>query len=677
MAKKIAGINLEIGGNTAGLNKAFASTDRQLRKTANELKDVERYLKLDPTNAELLAQKEKLLGDQIEQTAHKAELLEKAQKAADKAIEKGTKISEEQYRKLQREVIGTNSAMKQLESQAKDLADAAEKAAGALDDVSEAEEELDGGFSVAKGSVADFVGNAATSFVESISDMAEESREFRTEMALLEAAGTAHGYSTEQTSEAYKYLYSVLGDETAARTALNNAQALGMSQTDLMGLLQSGIGAWGKYGDSIPIDGLMEAINETSKVGQITGVLADALNWAGINEDTFNEKLKSCSSEQERQKLIAEALNGEYAGLADSYMKNNEELIKFNESTLKQNEATARIGEKLQPIQDKLTEIKTNCLDKIADAFIFIEQHSTIFTVLLGLIGALTVGIGAYNAVQTVKNILDAAQNSNLLAATAAQIGLNAAMLASPITWIVALIVGLVATFAILWNKCDAFRNFWIEAWDKIKETFTTVANFIKDNWKELTTFLVNPVAGAIALLYKLNPKFKEWVDGLVARVKEWFSGMRDIGANIISGIWNGIGDKVEWLKGKVMGVVDKIKSWFTGKDGFDTHSPSKWSEGVTENVMEGGAIGFSKVRKVLNAVKSSVGKIKNTFSSEMSGGRVNVLTTSAGKDSGSVGGKSKIYPNVTNNYYGYKGTISENNAAMKKTIRNMEVSLA
>ncbi len=646
MAKKIAGINLEIGGNTAGLNKAFATTDRQLRKTANELKDVERYLKLDPTNAELLAQKEKLLGDQIEQTARKAELLEKAQKAADKTIEKGTKVSEEQYRKLQREIVGTNSAMKQLESQAKDLADAAEKAAGALDDVSEAEEELDGGFSVAKGSIADFVGNAATSFVESLADMAEESREFRTEMALLEAAGTAHGYSTEQTSEAYKYLYSVLGDETAARTALNNAQALGMSQSDLMGLLQSGIGAWGKYGDSIPIDGLMEAVNETSKVGQITGVLADALNWAGINEDSFNEKLKGCSSEQERQRLIAEALNGEYAGLADNYMKNNEELIKFNESTLKQNEATARIGEKLQPIQDKLTEIKTNCLDKIADAFIFIEQHSTIFTVLLGLIGALTAGIGAYNAVQTVKNILDAAQNSNLLAATAAQIGLNAAMLASPITWIVALIVGLVATFAILWNKCDAFRNFWISAWDSIKNGFKKAKDFIVDGFN----FIVDKVKNFNIL---------------------------EIGKNLIEGLWNGIGDKVEWLKGKVAGVVDKIKSWFTGKDGFDTHSPSKWSEGVTENVMDGSAIGFSKVRRVLSAVKTSVGKIKSAFSSEMSGGRLNVLATSTENNIGTGGGKAKLYPSVTNNYYGYKGTISENNAAMKKTMRNMEVSLA
>ena len=625
MAKKIAGINLEIGGDTAGLNKALSDTDRQIRKTANELKDVERYLKMDPGNVELLAQKEKLLAEQISQTAKRAEILEKAQKAADKAIADGTNMSEEQYRKLKREIIATENQIKELEDEA---------------------EKSGEGFTMLKGAVANFAGNIASDFVNSIGAAAEESREFRTEMALLEAAGTAHGYSTEQTSEANKYLYSVLGDETAARTALNNSQALGMSQNDLMGLLQSGIGAWGKYGDSIPIDGLMEAINETSKVGQITGVLADALNWAGINEDTFNEKLKGCSSEQERQKLIAEALNGEYAGLADSYMKNNEELVKFNESTLKQNEATARIGEKLQPIQDKLTEIKTNCLDKIADAFIFIEEHSTIFTVLLGLIGALAVGIGAYNAVQTVKNILDATQNSNLLAATAAQLGLNAAMLASPITWLVALIVGLVATFVILWNKCDAFRNFWISAWDAIK-----------DGFKKAKDFIVNGFNFIIGMVKNFN--------------------IHEIGKNLIEGLWNGIGDKVEWLKGKVMGVVNKIKSWFTGKDGFDTHSPSKWSEGVTENVMEGGAIGFSKVRKVLNAVKSSVGKIKDTFSSEMSGGRLNVLSNSAENSSGAGNGKAKIYPNVTNNYYGYKGTISENNAAMKKTMRNMEVSLA
>lgn len=650
MAKNIKGINLEIGGDTAGLNRAFAETDKQLRKTAGELKEVERYLKLDPQNTELLAQKEKLLGDQIGLTAEKAELLERAQRAADEAIKSGTSVSEEQYRRLQREIVGTSSQMQRLSEESESLHDASGKAAKGIEEIGEAGKSTSGGFTILKGAVADFAGSIVKDFAASLVGAVEESREFRQEMALLEAAGEAQGYTAEQTSEAYSYLYSVLGDETASRTALNNAQALGMSQSDLMGLLQSGIGAWAQYGDSIPIDGLMEAINETSKVGTVTGVLADALNWAGISEDAFNEQLAGCSSEQERQRLIAAALNGEYSDLAESYVQNNEELVKFNQNTLKQNEATAAIGEKLQPIQDKLTEIKTGCLDKIADMFLFIEEHSTVFEVLAGLLGSLTLGIIAFNAVQTVKNILDEAQNSNLLLATAAQLGLNTAMLTSPITWMVALIAGLVVAFVLLWKKCDGFREFWLGAWDAIQNAFGKAKDAIANGF-----------------------------NFIVEKVKSF--NIAKIGENLLEGLWNGINDKVEWLKSKVLGVVDKIKSWFTGKSGFDTHSPSKWSEKVFENVMEGGALGIAKTNGVLSAVRASVGRIRDAISDGLNSSvYLSQAPAAAAGGSGAAAyqseGAARLCPNVVNNYYGYKGTISENNAALKRTLRDMEVSL-
>jgi hypothetical protein len=92
---------------------------------------------------------------------------------------------------------------------------------------------------------------------------------------------------------------------------------------------------------------------------------------------------------------------------------------------------------------------------------------------------------------------------------------------------------------------------------------------------------------------------------------------MRKVGQNLISGIRNGINDKVSWLKGQVKGVVDKIKSWFTGSDGFDTHSPSKWSEGVFQNVMQGGAIGVSRgTPSLMRSVDGAVNSVKRDLSS-------------------------------------------------------------
>lgn len=89
----------------------------------------------------------------------------------------------------------------------------------------------------------------------------------------------------------------------------------------------------------------------------------------------------------------------------------------------------------------------------------------------------------------------------------------------------------------------------------------------------------------------------------------------KDIGSNLLTGIWNGINDKVSWLKGKVQGVVNKIKSWFTGKDGFDEHSPSKWSKKVFQYVMDGGANGIDAgMPGMMSAVGSAVDNIKNGF---------------------------------------------------------------
>lgn len=89
----------------------------------------------------------------------------------------------------------------------------------------------------------------------------------------------------------------------------------------------------------------------------------------------------------------------------------------------------------------------------------------------------------------------------------------------------------------------------------------------------------------------------------------------KNIGSDLLTGIWYGIKDKVEWLKGKVQGVVDKIKGWFTGKDGFDEHSPSKWSKKVFQYVMDGGANGIDAgMPGMMSAVSGAVDSIKNGF---------------------------------------------------------------
>lgn len=117
MADRIKGITIEIGGDTTGLNKALSGVNKEISSTQSQLKDVERLLKLDPSNTELLKQKQKLLADAVGETKDKLETLKEAEKQVQEQFKQG-KISQEQYDALKREIINTEQQLRSLESQA-------------------------------------------------------------------------------------------------------------------------------------------------------------------------------------------------------------------------------------------------------------------------------------------------------------------------------------------------------------------------------------------------------------------------------------------------------------------------------------------------------------------------------------------------------------------------------
>ena len=125
-ASRIKGITIEIGGDTTKLQTALKGVNTEIRNTQAQLKDVEKLLKLDPANTELLAQKHRLLGDAVKETKEKLETLKTAAEQAEKALNDGT-ISKDQYDALQREIIETENELKRLEEQANQSATALQK----------------------------------------------------------------------------------------------------------------------------------------------------------------------------------------------------------------------------------------------------------------------------------------------------------------------------------------------------------------------------------------------------------------------------------------------------------------------------------------------------------------------------------------------------------------------
>lgn len=128
MASRIQGITVEIGGDTTKLQNALKGVNGQIKSTQQQLKDVNKLLKLDPGNTELLAQKHKLLGQAVSETKDKLATLKTAAEQANTALAKG-EISQAQYDALQREIIETEQDLKRLEEQANQSATAVQKIA--------------------------------------------------------------------------------------------------------------------------------------------------------------------------------------------------------------------------------------------------------------------------------------------------------------------------------------------------------------------------------------------------------------------------------------------------------------------------------------------------------------------------------------------------------------------
>ena len=201
-----------------------------------------------------------------------------------------------------------------------------------------------GKFALAVGAVA-----AGTAIVA----LTESTREYRTEQGKLQAAFQTQNFTAEQARSTYEALNGVLGDSGQAVEAANHLAQLATNEQDLQKWTNICTGVYATFGDSLPIEGLTEAANETAKTGALTGGLADALNWAGVSEEDFQKKLDACNNEQERAALITETMNGLYEESAEKYEELNADVIAANKAQDRLNKTMADVGGALEPFVTK------------------------------------------------------------------------------------------------------------------------------------------------------------------------------------------------------------------------------------------------------------------------------------------------------------------------------------
>lgn len=478
MADRIKGITVEIGGETTGLKKALQGVNKEISSTQSQLKDVERLLKLDPSNTTLLEQRQRLLSEAVDETSTKLEALKDAERQVQQQFQRG-EVSREQYEALQREIIATEQ---QLDS----LREAASRSNVTMQRIGQA------ALNVSEGAtkVADATKPLTTAVLglgAAVVSAVPATEEYRTAQGKLASAFEAAGFSAQAAQESYETFYKILGDADTATEASQLLAQLAEREEDVAKWGNIAAGIAGTFGDALPVESLIESANETARVGQVTGTLADALNWAGkVGEDEFNAMLADCSTESERNRLIMETLADTYSGAADAFWDNNAALVENREASSELQAQMAKLASSIQPVITSVTKLAAQILGWFNDLS---TGQKTAIAALLAIVAAISPVATAVGTVSSAIAIFTGAATTGSTAA----MGLAKIMtfLTGPAGIVVAAIAGITAAVVLLWNNCEGFRDAVKVAWAVIQEAFQAFLSWLQETFAPVWTTLI------------------------------------------------------------------------------------------------------------------------------------------------------------------------------------------
>ena len=370
-------MGLDVTDLKAGLseaNKQIQLANSEFKATASSMDDWTKSTdglnaKVKQLDTVLTAQRSKLNGLQAEYDKVAKSQGENSDQARKLQVQINNQLSV--VNRTEKELDNYKETLKGVKDGSIDLETATLKAGKAVskmgDETKDAGGKLDGLKGVAGGVMGAIAGLGAVvaGAVTGFFSLAESTRETRKILGQLETAFTTAGLSAEDATHTYETLYGVLGDEGKANEASLHIASLAHSQEDLSKWTDIATGVYATFGDSLPIESLAEASNETAKTGKITGALADAINWAGANEEDFQKKLDACNTEQERQALITDMLSGKYSEASEKYKEVNKDLIEAQEATARYSNAMAELGAIAEPIMTTLKNLMTDFIQTI------------------------------------------------------------------------------------------------------------------------------------------------------------------------------------------------------------------------------------------------------------------------------------------------------------------------
>ena len=646
---QIKGITVEIGGDTTQLGKALEDVHKRTDSVSAELQEVNRLLRFDPDNAQLIAQRQLLLANQVENTAEKLETLREAERQVQAQFERG-EASAEQVRALQREIIATEGRLNHYEEAVRDAADGTKKVGDEAKDTKE-------GFTIMKGAMSNLVSGGIQamisglgSLVSTMANLPQETLEYRTEMGKLSAAYETVGHRTEIAEEAYKRLQSVIGETDQSVEAAQQIALLAESEEDVVQWADLAAGVVARFGDALQPETFFEAANETMTLGEATGAYVQMLEGVDYDVEKFNAGLAACTTESEKQAYmlkITEELLGE---AADTYRLTNEEVTKMNETNEAWNATMADLGATIQPLQTdvkmmgvaliqdlvpgvqgvigafrslingeegsaeavgtaisglitQIVEMATNILPTLVETTLGLLTSllttvaptiiDSLVQLIPQLVNTLIEGIPALmeGAVTLLLSIVDAIPT------------ITVSLLSALPDLIMALIDGLLIAIPQLLDGAIQFLMAIVQAipilLDRLLPEIPTIVDTIIDGLLDNIPVLIDgavqllfaileAIPEIMAALYESAPSItKSLVEGLIATVP----ALMNAGLQLLEGLVKGM------LDYDYMGAINSIGDGFIKgfKKVFDIHSPSRVMAGIGELLDEGLAMGIEE----------------------------------------------------------------------------------
>lgn len=560
------GAKIEIDGekqyrdNLKAINSELQAMRSEMDLTTASMDDMSDSQEANAKQAEILEEiigkqedKLKLMNDQYERATGRLGDLSAAldtakQEFGNNSVEAGK--AQDAYNKqltaamnLKTQINKTATELQKSKTDFENLSGASDNLRDSLNDVEESSDKAGGKIkdifagnvlADAASAVAGAVANIASSFI----NLDEATEEVRENLNKVDSAFATSDKSAESGRKAYRDFYKILGDSDTAAESTQLLAQLAENEKDVDKWTRTATGVMGTFGDSLPINSLIEASNETAKVGTVTGVLADALNWVGISEDEFNEKLAALGTEQERNALITETLAATYEDAAAAYEENNAGIMTARDLQAQLDESLANLGGTVQDVKNGLLADFLPSIVQVIDGF------NDFVNGVDGADKALEEGIG---------NMVDTAI-----------------------------------------DKLPEFLEFGAKVIGEI-------ARGLIMNFPQIAAAAAKMVWTLIATITGLDPDIfstgadmlKQTADGAATMIKQFVS----IGTNVVSGLWEGIKSKSSWLKNQIKdwcsSIVDNVK------DFFHINSPSRvFRDEIGQFLPQGLALGIDKGAK-------------------------------------------------------------------------------